>query len=143
MQLRGKWAAAAEEWRAAGCPYGAALALSEGDESAQRRALDALTELGAGPAARIVARRLRQAGARGVRLGPRSTTRSNPAGLTAREAEVLELLREGLRNADIAERLVLSRRTVDHHVSAILRKLGVKTRGEAVAVGGGPELEED
>jgi DNA-binding NarL/FixJ family response regulator len=66
--------------------------------------------------------------------GPRRTTRQNAAGLTAREVEVLELVADGLRNAEIAERLFLSERTVGHHVSAILRKLGVKTRGEASAV---------
>jgi DNA-binding NarL/FixJ family response regulator len=63
--------------------------------------------------------------------GPRTTTADHPAGLTAREAEVLDLVRDGLTNADIAERLVLSPRTVDHHVSAVLRKLGVSTRAEA------------
>jgi DNA-binding NarL/FixJ family response regulator len=68
-----------------------------------------------------------------VPTGPRRSTRRNPAGLTARELEVLGLLVEGLRNADIADRLFLSRRTVDHHVSAILRKLGVETRGQAAA----------
>ena len=72
-------------------------------------------------------------GVRGVPRGPRTRTRENPAGLTGRELEVLALLAEGLRNAQIAERLVVSEKTVDHHVSAILRKLDVRTRGEAGA----------
>ena len=64
---------------------------------------------------------------------PRARTRQNPAGLTGRELDVLALLSQGMRNAEIAERLVVSHKTVDHHVSAILRKLDVHTRGEAAA----------
>jgi len=70
---------------------------------------------------------------RGVPRGPRRGTRANPAGLTARELEVLALLAKGLRNAAIALQLVVSEKTVDRHVSAILRKLDVRTRGEAAA----------
>ena len=87
---------------------------------------------GAAPAVAIAARRLRELGER-VPRGPRLKTEANPAGLTAREVEVLGLLAEGLRNAEIAERLVISPRTVDHHVSAILRKLEVGSRSKAVA----------
>jgi DNA-binding NarL/FixJ family response regulator len=101
-----------------------------------RRALDMLHGLGARPAAAIVARRLRALGERGVRRGPRPGTAANPAGLTRRETEVLRLLAAGLSNAKIAARLGLSDRTVDNHVSAVLRKLGVSSREDAIQSGG-------
>jgi ATP/maltotriose-dependent transcriptional regulator MalT len=142
-QLRGDWARAAGEWAEAGCPYEAALALADGDDAAQRRSLVELNRLGARMAATIIARRLRARGVHGVARGPRPTTRESPAGLTMRETEVLRLLAQGLRNATIAERLVVSRRTVDHHVSSILGKLDVRTRGEAVAAGARLGLLED
>jgi DNA-binding CsgD family transcriptional regulator len=132
-QLHGAWEQAAVEWEVAGCPYEAALALAEGDEEAQRRALHELNRLGARPAAAIVAKRLRAAGVRNLPRGPGRASRDSPAALTARENEVLVLLAEGLTNVDIAARLVVSRRTIDHHVAAILRKLDARTRGEAVA----------
>jgi DNA-binding CsgD family transcriptional regulator/tetratricopeptide (TPR) repeat protein len=134
LQLAGDWAAAADMWRSLGCPYEAALALADADaDEPLRHALDQLQQIGARPAAAIVAHRLRERGVRGLPRGPRSSTRENPAGLTGRELEVLALLAEGLRNADIAERLVLSPKTIDHHVSAILRKLHVTSRRAAGA----------
>jgi DNA-binding CsgD family transcriptional regulator/tetratricopeptide (TPR) repeat protein len=134
LSITGDWAAAVEHWRQIGCPYEAALALGGADEEAPlRQALEELQALGARPAAAILARRLRARGVRGVRRGPRPSTRQNPAGLTERELEVLVLVAEGLRNAQIAERLVVAQKTVDHHVSAILRKLDAPTRGQAAA----------
>jgi DNA-binding CsgD family transcriptional regulator len=127
LQLADDPRRAAEAWHARGCPYEAARALAaSSDEESLLLALAELDRLGARPAATQLRRRL------GLR-GPRDATRANPAGLTARELDVLRLVATGKRNTDVAAELVLSPRTVDHHVSAILRKLGVHTRGEAAA----------
>jgi DNA-binding CsgD family transcriptional regulator len=135
LELAGDTAAAAKRWRELGCPYEAALALAQSDAPADlQSAHDELQRLEAKPAAGFVARRLREVGAR-VSRGPRPSTRENPANLTARELEVLTLVAQGLRNADVAKQLFLSEKTVGHHVSAILRKLDVRTRGEAGAEG--------
>jgi DNA-binding CsgD family transcriptional regulator len=134
LELEGACEAAAERWSAIGCPYEAALALAHADsDAAPRRAVAELQRLGAHQAARRVARALRERGVRDVRRGPRAATRENPAGLTARELEVVALVAEGLRNAEIAGRLFVSEKTVAHHVSAILRKLDVGTRSQAGA----------
>ena len=132
--LAGDWRGAARVLRECGCRYDAALALADsGEPGALRQALEELGKLGARPAEALVARRLRKLGERGIPRGPRARTRANAAGLTSRELEVLPLLAEGLRNAEIAERLIVSSKTVDHHVSSILRKLEVSTRGQAGA----------
>jgi ATP/maltotriose-dependent transcriptional regulator MalT len=133
-ELEGAADSAARLWLAIGCPYEAALALAHADdEGARRRALAELRRLGARPAAARVARMLREHGARDIRQGPRAATQTNPGGLTARELEVLALVAAGLRNAEIATRLFMSERTAAHHVSAILRKLDVRTRSQAGA----------
>jgi DNA-binding CsgD family transcriptional regulator/tetratricopeptide (TPR) repeat protein len=134
LELEGDWESAERAWRTIGCPYEAALALaSADDEEPLRNSLEALQRLGARPAAARVARTLRERGVRDVPDGPRATTRRNPAGLTSRELEVLALVAQGLRNGEIASQLFVSEKTVGHHVSAILRKLDVRTRGQAAS----------
>jgi DNA-binding CsgD family transcriptional regulator len=131
-ELAGDHAGAAAAWEERDVPYEAGWALAgSDDEEDLRRSLEIFQSLGARPAAAIVARRLRERGARGVARGPRTATKANPAGLTRRELEVLALLTEGLRDSEIAAKLVISEKTVGHHVSAILRKLGVRSRYDA------------
>ncbi|GGR15415.1 helix-turn-helix transcriptional regulator [Deinococcus ruber] len=134
LQQRGAWAQAAEAWYALHCPYEAARALSEStDEAALKEALDTFQRLGAQPMVQWVQRRLRDLGVRGIPRGPRPATRTNPLGLTPRELEVLSLLATGHSDKQIARHLTLSSKTVGHHVSAILGKLGTKSRAEAAA----------
>ncbi len=134
LHITGRWREAAEAWRALGCPYEQALALATGDEAAQREALALFDDLGARPAARRLRRTLRQSGARGLPVGPRSARRNDPAGLTPRQNQVLTLLAEGLSNGEIAERLQTSTKTVEHHVGAILAALNADSRLRAVRV---------
>jgi DNA-binding CsgD family transcriptional regulator/tetratricopeptide (TPR) repeat protein len=137
LMIAGDWKAAAAAWQQLRMPYERALALADGPEEALREALGILEQLAAGPLAAIVRRRLRELGVRGIPRGPRASTRENPAGLTSREVQVLALLVHGHTNAELAQRMHVSAKTVEHHVSAILEKLDVHSRTEAVAAGFG------
>jgi DNA-binding NarL/FixJ family response regulator len=120
-------------WQRIGMPYEQALALAAGPAEAVLEALVILDRLQAGPLAAMARLRLRKLGVRRVPRGPRATTRNNPGGLTQREVQVLRLLVSGYTNPQLAHKLHLSAKTVDHHVSSILEKLDVHTRTEAVA----------
>jgi len=130
-ELAGDGAAASALWRALGLPFEAGLALlAVPDGAAALRALALFEALGARPAA---ARARALAGQPKARRGPYGAARSHPQGLTRRQAQILDLLLAGQSNADIARCLVRSPRTVEHHVSALLVKLGVHNRYELMS----------
>jgi DNA-binding CsgD family transcriptional regulator len=133
-QIAGDWQHAADLWLARGCPFEEARALAEGDEPARLRALEIFDRLGAGPAAASLRRDMRLSGTRRIPRGPRTSTRRNRFGLTNREMTVLGHMADGLTNPEIGETLYISPKTVDHHVSSILSKLGTPSRRRATEI---------
>jgi DNA-binding NarL/FixJ family response regulator len=132
LHIEGDFLGAAKAWAMIGCRYEEAVALSDSPEDGhRRRALEIFDGLGAKPMARRLRKQLQAEGVRGLKRGANRATRSNPAGLTSRELEILALLAGNLSNADIARKLFLSTKTVGHHASAILQKLGIASRREA------------
>ncbi len=131
--VKGDWNRSAELWEEIGCPYERAFALAHGDEAAMRHAVASFKRLGAVPAAARLAAIMRSQGIAGIPRGPRRSTGSHPANLTPRQAQVLELMAGGLTNAEIAQRLSITAKTAEHHVSAVLEKLAVQNRAAAVA----------
>ncbi len=132
LQLNGECLKSAQAWAQLGCPYEQAFALSDSpDAELRKRALEIFDALGARPMATRLRRQLKAEGVRGLKRGANRSTRANAAGLTVRELEVLTLVAQNLSNAAIARRLYLSAKTVDHHASAILTKLGIASRREA------------
>jgi DNA-binding CsgD family transcriptional regulator/tetratricopeptide (TPR) repeat protein len=134
MLGEGEWQKSADWFSERDIPYEKALALTLGDTDAQLEALAILDRLGAEPLASKVRSRLKADGVTGIPRRSRRTANAGPLGLTTRQNEVLRLVGEGLTNGEIADRLYVSTRTVDHHVSAILSKLGVNSRKQAVEV---------
>jgi DNA-binding CsgD family transcriptional regulator/tetratricopeptide (TPR) repeat protein len=130
--ISGDWQKAARQFKLMGCPYEYALALFDGPEDSQREALTLLDQLGAQGTLELLKSKLRSKGIRNIPRGPRASTRSNSANLTSRQIDVLFLLKEGLPNAEIANRLFISAKTADHHISAILSKLNVHSRMMAI-----------
>jgi DNA-binding CsgD family transcriptional regulator/tetratricopeptide (TPR) repeat protein len=134
QQIDGDWEQAAHLWTQLGCRYEAALAMLEsGAEAALRGALGIFTDLGAMAAAGVTRQAMRERGVRSIPAGPRAATRAHPLGLTRREHEVLDLIVDGHTNAEIAGQLFISAKTVDHHVSAVLAKLGAPSRSAAAS----------
>jgi DNA-binding CsgD family transcriptional regulator len=132
LTAEGRHREAAQMWVELGSSYRAGLSLLDvGDEESVRDALARFDALGARAAARVARLRLRELGARSIPSGPRRATREDPLGLTPREREVLELLCARRTNAQIAQELFISPKTVDHHVSAVLAKLGASNRDVA------------
>jgi DNA-binding CsgD family transcriptional regulator len=131
-EMAGDWQGAAAIWDRLGRPYDAALVrLGSADEAGLRQALAAFDGLGARATAAAARRRMKTLGVKSIPRGPRPATQAAPAGLTVREKEVLALLSEGLPNREISQRLFISERTVQHHVSAVLSKIGVSSRAAA------------
>jgi ATP/maltotriose-dependent transcriptional regulator MalT len=123
---------AAIVWEKLGCPYEQALTLFEGSDDDKRKAITIIQGLGADAVYEKMKFEMRGSGIKNIPRGIRKTTQSNPALLTDRELDVLQLLNEGLQNKEIAARLFISAKTVDHHISSILYKLEVKSRTKAV-----------
>jgi DNA-binding CsgD family transcriptional regulator len=129
LLINGDWRGAADEWNKRNCPYEEALALADGNEDA----LIILESLDATATINLLKQQMREIGIKKIPKGPRKSTKENPAGLTGRQMDVLKLLTEGLSNSEIASKLYISSKTVDHHISAILSKLNLHSRTEAAA----------
>lgn len=134
LELAGRTREAADAWERLGEPHPRALALLGSDRPEDvLRAIDILDRTGAVAAVPLARVRLRALGVASVPRGRARSTRENPAGLTERQLAVLRLLGRGLTNREIAERLVLSPKTVEHHVGAVFAKLAVSSRSAAIA----------
>jgi DNA-binding CsgD family transcriptional regulator/tetratricopeptide (TPR) repeat protein len=131
-EYQAKWKEAGALWKKLGCPYEEALALIESDLEDQRLGFRILEGLGASATSEMLRTKLKLKGSKNIPRGPHESTRKNPAQLTTRQVEILCLLQHGAQNKEIADKLFISPKTVDHHISAILAKLAVNSRAKAV-----------
>jgi DNA-binding CsgD family transcriptional regulator len=122
----------ANSWEQLGCPYEQALVLFDGNDNEKRKALSMMQQLGANAVCEKFKMEMRSSGMKKIPRGLRESTKVNPAQLTNRELDVLLLLKNGIQNKEIAEKLFISPKTVDHHISSILFKLDVNSRSKAV-----------
>ena len=134
LQIQGNWKEAANLWEKLHCPYEQAMALSEGNEQAMKEAIEIFDKLSASASSQLIKQKMRESGIKSIPKGPRKTTKANPNGLTQRQVEVLNLLGKGLSNIEIGNKLYISPKTVDHHISAIFSKLNIHSRTEAAAL---------
>ncbi len=131
-EIAGDIAAAAKAWAEVGNPYEQALALAQGDDQQLLTAIKIFDELGAKPATKWLRDKAHLLGLRGIQRGPYKGVREHPLGLSKREVEVIQLIASGHTNAEIAKSLSRSERTVEHHISSLILKLGAKNRIDAV-----------
>ncbi|HEX9739890.1 MAG TPA: helix-turn-helix transcriptional regulator, partial [Ignavibacteriaceae bacterium] len=122
LQIKGDWLAAARLWEELKCPYEQALALSDGNEKAMKKAVEIFDGLGAAAASQLIKQKMRQSGIKNIPKGPRQSTKENPSGLTERQMEILKLVANGLSNSEIGNKLYISTRTVENHISTIFSK---------------------
>ena len=134
LQIQGNWKEAANLWEKLHCPYEQAMALSDGNEQAMKEAIEIFDKLSASASSQLIKQKMRESGIKSIPKGPRKTTKANPNGLTQRQVEVLNLLGKGLSNIEIGNKLYISPKTVDHHISAIFSKLNIHSRTEAAAL---------
>jgi len=130
--MEGKINKAADFWQKKGCPFENAFALFEGNETDKKNALLLFQQLGANAVSEKIKMEMRAGGIKKIPRGLRKSTQANPAQLTNRELDVLQLLQQGNQNKEIAGALFISPKTADHHISSILFKLDVNSRSKAV-----------
>ncbi|MFO7525273.1 MAG: LuxR C-terminal-related transcriptional regulator [Ignavibacteriaceae bacterium] len=134
LQIKGDWLAAAKVWEELKCPYEQALALCDGNEKAMKRSIEIFDSLGAAATSQLIKQKMRKSGIKNIPKGARQSTKTNPYGLTGRQLEILKLVAEGFSNSEIGNKLYISPRTVENHVSTIFSKLDIHSRTEAAAL---------